>query len=331
MTNHDVASVGSSKMWRRVAPAVGLFFLAPLVGEYLLGNVPARQIAAIPFLAPMYGGGALLVREAARRAGRGWPTMLLLAAAYGVLEAGLIDQSMFNPSFQGHDFQSSTPIPALGISATNTLSFVAGHVIWSIGVPIAIVEALVPHRSPAPWLGKVGLSVAGVFYVLGSSIIFRDLQEKEGFLASAPQLVGAGAVAASLIAVSFAVGRRPGTWADRRAPSPWLVGAASFVASSMFFARSDTWLVGVVLGTALLAVAVTVVTRYSRSAGWGAAHQLALAGGALATYAWGGYVLLSMTGSADAVNLVGQSVLVLGVVALLAAAARTVRKAGGSR
>jgi hypothetical protein len=32
-------------------------------------------------LAPMSGGGALLIREVARRAGRGWPTVLLLAAA----------------------------------------------------------------------------------------------------------------------------------------------------------------------------------------------------------------------------------------------------------
>lgn len=75
----------------RIAPALGLFFLAPLVGEYLLGNVPFSAIAGVFILAPMYGGGALLVREVARRSGRGWPTILVLALAYGVLQPSLID------------------------------------------------------------------------------------------------------------------------------------------------------------------------------------------------------------------------------------------------
>ena len=48
-------------------PRPGLFFLAPLVGEYLLGNVPLwSMIAGVFILAPMYGGGALLIREVVR-------------------------------------------------------------------------------------------------------------------------------------------------------------------------------------------------------------------------------------------------------------------------
>ncbi|MGG2460782.1 hypothetical protein ACO0M4_13355 [Streptomyces sp. RGM 3693] len=66
--------------------------LAPLVGEYLLGNQPITALPAVLMLAPMYGCGALLIRGGARRAGCGWPTMLLLAAAYALLEEGPIDQ-----------------------------------------------------------------------------------------------------------------------------------------------------------------------------------------------------------------------------------------------
>jgi hypothetical protein len=65
---------------RRVAPAAGLFLLAPLVGEYL-GNVSITEIGALPVLALLYGSGAILVREVARRTGRGWPTMLVLGLA----------------------------------------------------------------------------------------------------------------------------------------------------------------------------------------------------------------------------------------------------------
>jgi hypothetical protein len=56
-------------MRARVAPAAGLFLLSPLVAEYLLGNIAVSGILGVLALAPMYGGGAPLIREAARRAG----------------------------------------------------------------------------------------------------------------------------------------------------------------------------------------------------------------------------------------------------------------------
>jgi hypothetical protein len=57
---------------------------------------------------------------------------------------------------------------------------------------------------------------------------------------------------------------------------------------------------------------------------------LALAGGALLTYAWGGFVLLSLEGAATTLNLAGQAALVLGAAALLTAAARAVGRAVGA-
>jgi len=73
---------------RRVAPAIALFFLSPLVAEFLLGDFPITMLYLVLFLAPMYGGGALVIRELVRRTGRGWPSIILLALAYGVLEEG---------------------------------------------------------------------------------------------------------------------------------------------------------------------------------------------------------------------------------------------------
>ena len=69
---------GRMDLLRRIAPAVGLVFLAPLAAEFLLGNLPITLLAGLVLLAPLYGGGALLIREVTRRAGRGVPTMLLL-------------------------------------------------------------------------------------------------------------------------------------------------------------------------------------------------------------------------------------------------------------
>ncbi|MEU7457830.1 hypothetical protein [Streptosporangium roseum] len=311
---------------RRIAPAIGLFFLAPLVGEYLLGNIPASEITGVLFLAPMYGGGAILIREVVRRTGRGWPSILVLGSAYGLLEAGLLDQSLFNPSFiEDHDFQSGAPVPALGISGNNALAFVGGHAIWSIGAPIAVVEALVPQRGTTPWLGRSGLAVTCVVFALGSAALFHGLYEESGFLASVPQRVGTVAVLAVLIGVAFAIGRRPRPAVDRRAPNPWPAGVAGTVATGLFFSRPESWW-GVAMGLGLIAAMTVVIIRWSRCDGWGAAHRLALAGGALLTYCWGGFVLLSLMDAASTVNLVGQTLLVLGAVALLLTAGRAVRK-----
>ena len=86
---------------KHVGAAVGLFFLAPLVAEFLLGNLPIKLLPALVVLAPMYGGGALLIRETVRRMGRGWPSILLLALAFGILEEAFATQSLFNPDYLG--------------------------------------------------------------------------------------------------------------------------------------------------------------------------------------------------------------------------------------
>jgi hypothetical protein len=56
----------------RVAQALTLVFLAPFVGEVLLDNAPLRLIFIYFVTLPMYGCGALFIRELSRRWGRGW-------------------------------------------------------------------------------------------------------------------------------------------------------------------------------------------------------------------------------------------------------------------
>jgi len=75
---------------RRAAPAVGLFFLAPFVAEFLLGEFALNGLPTLLVMAPMYGGGALVIREAVRRSGRGRPSILVFGLAYGMLEEGIV-------------------------------------------------------------------------------------------------------------------------------------------------------------------------------------------------------------------------------------------------
>lgn len=76
-------------MLKRLGPVLLLFVLSPLVAEYLSGSMSMSQIGYLPFMAMLYGGGAVLIRELARRTHRGWMTILFLGLAYGLLEEGI--------------------------------------------------------------------------------------------------------------------------------------------------------------------------------------------------------------------------------------------------
>ena len=159
------------KKKRGIWPALGLVFAAPLVAEYLLGNLPIKLLPALIVLAPMYGGGALLIREVVRRTGRGWPSILLLGMAYAIFEEAYTTQSLFNPNYLKLNLGLLTPayIPSLGI----------GGVVDALDVQCAwdvehldtdcMIEACVPDRARTPWLGRVGLAVVTVVFLLGAT------------------------------------------------------------------------------------------------------------------------------------------------------------------
>lgn len=175
-------------------------------------------------------------------------------------------------------------------------------------------------------MGEFGLLVTGVVVLLGCALIFQDSLRT---LPSVPRMFGASVVVVALLVAAFLVGNQPRPKIDHPSPRPWLVGVVALVASSLFFAQGETWL-GVAFGLVLLAAMAVVVARWSRREDWDAAPRLGLAGGALLTYAWGGFVLTSLYGRTDAIDLTGNAVFALGALVLLAAAIRTVHKTKGS-
>ncbi|HEY2765092.1 MAG TPA: hypothetical protein VGJ13_13970 [Pseudonocardiaceae bacterium] len=71
------------------------------------------------------------------------------------------------------------------------------------------------------------------------------------------------------------------------------------------------------------------VTVWSRRTGWAAAHRLALAAGALLTYAWYSFPATPVLGAKGIPDLVGNTLFALATVALLAVAVRRVRAVRG--
>ncbi|WP_207714291.1 hypothetical protein [Scytonema sp. UIC 10036] len=219
---------------KRIAPAIGLFVLSPSIAEFLLGNISIDALPIGLFAAPLYGGGTLLIREVTRRTKRGWTTMILLGLAYAVIEEGLVTQSLFNPSFVGLNLLNIAYIPVLGIGAWWTLYVLTLHTVWSTSVSIALIETLVPNRSTTPWLGKVGLAVTTLLFLLGATLICFGTYTQERFLASPPQLIGTPIAIVALVVFAFKVRQSPRLQVTGKAPSPRVVSIISLLCCKDF-------------------------------------------------------------------------------------------------
>lgn len=312
---------------RGIWPALGLVFTAPLVAEFLLGNLPIRLLPALIVLAPMYGGGALLIREVVRRTGRGWPSILLLGMAYGIFEEAYTTQSLFNPNYLKLDLGLLMPayIPSLGIGAWWTLWMLMVHGIWSISTPIALIEACVPDRARTPWLGRVGLAVVAVVFLLGAAGAAVGQYKQDPFLASKAQFMSAAVVIVLLVVAAFAIPKRQSGDGSGPAISAWVVGvvALAFGSAALFVPKDWGW--GAVAALLALAAAMLVlVILWSGSSGWGLLHELALGAGAALAYGWHAFLQHPAVGKLDASVRVGNGIFLAGAIGLIWFAARRV-------
>jgi hypothetical protein len=310
---------------RRIRPAITLFLLAPLVAEFLLGDLPINLLPALLILAPMYGGGALLIREVARRARRGWPTILVLALAYAVFEEAFTTQTLFNPNYLGLHLHLLQPayIPALGMGGWWTVFVLTLHTVWSISVSIALAEALVRDGATAPWLGWPGLAATSVLFALGAVASTLLTLRGDRFHASARQFGGAALVCVVLMVTAFGLPRTASARTAGWVPSPWLVGAGALAAGSGFLLIPQRWGWGAVGGyLAIDLVVIVLVSLGSRRAGWDGRHRLALAGGAALAYAWHAFLQTPAVGNSGMVDRVGNAVFAIALLVLLGMAAR---------
>lgn len=323
----------SPARWRRVAPVLALLALAPWTAECAWGGFTAADFpAVILFLGPLYGGAAVLIRETARRTGGGWPAIVLLAAAFGLVQAGLVDQSLFNPAFlDDTEFAAevvkarATWVPGLEFSGQQALTYVGGHVALSICAPIAIVESfLAPGRRLRPWLGRPGWAVILLVYVLGSLLIFSDIHGDKHFVAAPGQLAGTVLVASGLIGAALLPRwRRPRPPADGRPPRPLRAGIVAAVA----YATTELlpgW-AGVALHAAAIALTGALIVRWARRPGWGQRHVLAGWSGGLLVAAATAYLVPTYAPASPAEALAGDLAISVITLALVTGAALRLR------
>ncbi|MDG5805747.1 hypothetical protein P9869_24390 [Streptomyces ossamyceticus] len=325
--------VAPPRFRHRWAAVAGLLVLSPISAEYLIGygestGRPLELVAGLLVLAPLYGTVAVLIREITRRTGRGWPTILLLSAAFGVIQAGLIDQSLFDNEVDadGPDWATQalvTLIPGLGVDAASLLNYVGGHVIWSFAAPVAVVESCAPRIAHRRWLGPVGVGVMVLLWMLSAVLIFDDTASDS--TAGPAQLIGAAVVAIALIVGAFTV-RPTKAESSAKAPSWWLVGAVAGVAWCASQLLPATW-AGVTVNVVAMVVIGWLLLRWSRRRGWGPRHVLAAAGSALVVRAGLSFLVEPLGDDVDfAVKYAVNATMLGGVAALLLMAAHRLRR-----
>lgn len=204
-------------MFRRVAgflrshPVLGLFLLSPGIPEYLSSSSPLNAIVLNPGMfvfqlvanLGLYGPGVLLVREAKVRWNKGWGSVLLLGAAYGILEEGVALSTLFNPD-AGPVGSLGTYGHWLGVSWVWLVGIIPVHMIYSISVPILLLGIALPETSGRPFLGGRKLAAAVAVLSVDVAALFLVVLLWEKFWMGGPILVG------SLIAIAILVvaGRR---------------------------------------------------------------------------------------------------------------------------
>ena len=313
------------------AAAIVLFFVAPLVAEYLLGDFPLTMISLLAVLAPLYGGGALLIRELARRTGRGWPTMLLLGAAYALIEEGFATQSLFNPDIfhlHGH-FLTHAWIPALGIGGWWTVLMFNVHTFWSMGVSIALVEALFPARAKSPWLGKIGDSVVAAIFLAGVVMNAAFSIRSSHFMATPAQFAVTGAVCVLLVCAAFLLPFPRIHDQAGAVPSAWLTGGGALLLGLVLTTTPPGWNWGAVGFMSLIDVVFLVFAGLlSRRSRWTALHTLSLGAAGAVTYGVKAFIQPPVAGGSNhAAVLASHIVLLCAAIAVIAVCVRRVRAA----
>jgi len=276
---------------RGVNPAAMLFFLSPMVAELLTGSAPPAEFfqpVLFLVLCALYGSGAVLVRELVVRWRKGWPSILVLGMAYGIVEEGLMVKSFFDPNWPDLGVMSVVGRWA-GINVLWSVALTLFHAVWSISIPILIVEALFPERAGVPWIRDRTLRWMAALMAADVGL---------GFLLLTPFRPPALAyllACAAVVALLACARRMPVIWSrprelgtnheGRRALRAWATG---LIATLGFFyliwvlpSTGVPALLNLALIVALAALSLAAFRRVFASGRWGVERALAATAGAL--------------------------------------------------
>ncbi|MDA4125414.1 MAG: hypothetical protein OK438_08235 [Thaumarchaeota archaeon] len=192
-------------------PVICLLLLTPGIPEYLSSSSPLNAIVLNPFMflfqlaanLGLYGPGVLLIHEGKVRWSKGWASVLILGAAYGILEEGVALSTLFNPD--------AGPVGSLGqyghwlgVNWVWAAGIVPFHAIFSVSVPILLLGLALPRTVEGRLLSTRGVAGASAILVADVLILMAVVARASGYW------MGWGLLLSSLAVMGFLVlaGRR---------------------------------------------------------------------------------------------------------------------------
>jgi hypothetical protein len=176
-------------------------------------------------------------------------------------------------------------IPALGIGAWWTMLMLNVHTFWSVGVSIALVEALFPEAAELPWLGGVGDVVVAVVFLLGLAANTSFQLRQHLFMASHRQFFSVGVASIVLIVAAFLLPARRARTKSGSMPSPWVFALLALLlglAVMQTTPRLGWWAVAILL--VVDAIFLQLAGLFSQRNGWTPMHTFSFAAGGAVAY-----------------------------------------------
>lgn len=279
-------------------PVLTLFLISPLIAEILVGSIPISQFSEFLRAVALYGSGALIIRETARRLHRGWLSIFVLGLVFGLIEEGLALQSMFNPDFFGLDISFGR---ANGVNWVWASFIIAFHAIWSISIPIWLSETIFSSKKQHSWLnlqalwGMIGLYLFMVFYY---HLLFRQLT---GFMASFTPYFSTVAIVVTLVFVILKL-KLVKISALQLNSGLSVAAVVSFILALIWFMAFTTIFIGnasisprliIFIGVGILVLFAVLITSWANSDRWTELHSLRVVGGVLIAEMLYGALVLS--------------------------------------
>jgi hypothetical protein len=281
---------------KRIPPWLTLLILAPFLGEIVSGHQPPLELCnplSVILLMLPYGFGALVCRELVRRWKKSWPSLVLLAAAYGIYEEAIVVRSFFDPNWAELDILK--PYHVLGVNWTYAEMLVHFHVLVSIAAGIILAEMIHSDRREEPWLSNQGL----IACIIGLALWFPAGWLMTQYIPPWPGYILSWVAIAGLILAARYVPANVPAPIKKNPPHPIFFLLLGFTNMTLFFVVTyvlpETWTPQVwlsICGLALLdALTLRLLLFWSGNGGaWDDRHRLAWVAGGL-----GFFILFNFT------------------------------------
>jgi len=290
----------SSTRLGHAAPAWTLVLLAPLIAEVLPGATRISAIFVFPIEVAIWGGGALLIREAVRRWRLGWLNMLFLAFALSIAEEFLIQQTSVAPMVL-QIFPGYPPFArAWDVNYVYFLWALFYEAVFVVFIPIVLTELIFRSRRDVPWLKTWSTWMVGVVFVLAcfpawflwTQIARVQVFHQPAFNPPMTHVLLASFTMAALIFAAIGPSRRAltGVSVPLPPPSPWLLALGAAIAASVWYGMVLLAFgirpafppgVAVAAGLGIASLAIYLLPRYAAHPAWWDTHRVGLVLGAV--------------------------------------------------